>query len=112
VRNTEVRAYQAVLAIGSVCLVSGFHWFWSIGACIDDSGRDQTYLYECWAYDAPRATWWEAEALLVFLGPAAIVIVGAVFGAAMRMPEILVVATAISLTLAAAGFFTAPLFFD
>ena len=112
-RNDAVRLSHAVLAVAAVCLVSGFHGFWSLSACNDDSGAaDRTYLDQCWAYDSSGRSGWETEAVAIFLGPPGLVLLGAVFAGAMRMPAVLAWATAVSLTLAVVGFFTAPLYFD
>jgi hypothetical protein len=112
VRAGDVRASHAVLAIGSVALATGFHWFWSLGVCMDDSGSlDRTYLETCWTHDSGSRGGWEPEAIVVFLGPVAVVVVSAVAAAAMRLPVILPVGTALSLVLVVVGFFTAPLNF-
>ena len=111
-RNAPVRVSHAVLAVASVSLVSGFHWFWSLSACNDDSGApDRTYLDRCWAMDNTRAGF-ETEAVVIFLGPPVLVLFGAVFASAMRAPAMLAATTAVALTLAVVGFFTAPLYFD
>ena len=108
-----MRVSHAVLAVASVSLVSGFHWFWSLSACNDDSGgaSDRTYLDQCWAMDNTRAGF-DTEAVVIFLGPPVLALLGAVLASAMRAPAMLAATTAVALTLAVVGFFTAPVYFD